>query len=43
MDTGLDAIRPVSKKVVHKAGEFLENEFADAVSKSNDSKVVKPD
>ena len=30
-DTGLDA----SKKVFHKAGEYLGNKIADAVTKSN--------
>ena len=30
MDTGLDA----SKKVIHKAGEYLGNKIADAVTKS---------
>ena len=38
MDTGLN----VSKKVVHKAGEFLGNKIADAVTKSNNNKIVKP-
>ena len=37
MDTGLN----VSKKVVHKAGEILGNKNADAVTKSNDDKIVK--
>ena len=32
-----------SKKVVHKPGEFLGNKIADAVTKSNDHKIVKPD
>ena len=32
MDKGLDA----SKKVVHKASEFIRNKIADAVTKSND-------
>ena len=31
LDTGLDA----SKKVFHKAGEYLGNKIADAVTKSN--------
>ena len=31
MDTGLD----FSNKVVHKAGEFIGNKIADAVTKSN--------
>ena len=41
MDTGLDSLNMVSKKVVHKAGEFLGNKIADAVTKSSDNKIVK--
>ena len=44
MDTGLDAVKTASKKVVHKAGEFLGHKTADAVAKSNDhfrSQIVK--
>ena len=37
MDTELN----FSKKVVHKTGEFLGNEIADAVTKSNNDKIVK--
>ena len=33
MDKGLNA----SKKVVHKAGEFIGNKIADTVTKSNDN------
>ena len=33
LDTGLDAIRTASKKVVYKAGEFLENEMANTATK----------
>ena len=40
MDTRLDAVT-ASKKVVHKAGEFLGNKTADAVTKSNDGKIEK--
>ena len=29
------------KKVVHKAGEFIENEIANAVTKSNDDNIEK--
>ena len=29
------------KKVVHKAGEFLRNKIAEAVTKSNDDKIKK--
>ena len=37
MDAGLDA----SKKVVHKAGEFLGNKIPDAVTNSNDGNIKK--
>ena len=37
LDKGLNA----SKKVVHKAGEFIGNKIADAVTKSNDDKIIK--
>ena len=37
LDKGLDA----SKKVVHKAGEFIGNEIADALSKSTDDNIEK--
>ena len=30
------------QKVLHKAGEFLGNKIADAVTKSNNDKIVKP-
>ena len=43
LDTRLDDVKTASKKVVHKAGKFLENKTADAVTKSNDDKIVKPD
>ena len=38
MNTGLEA---ASKKPVHKAGEFLGNKIADAVTKWNDDKIEK--
>ena len=45
MDTGLDASKSASKKVVHKAaeatGEFIENKIADALAKLNNDKIVK--
>ena len=37
----IDSLKTASKKVVHKAGEFIRNEIADAVTKSNDDKIVK--
>ena len=41
MDTRLGPAETVSKKVVHKIGEFIGNKIADAVTKSNDNKIVK--
>ena len=41
MDTRLDAVKTTSKKVAHKAGELIGNKMADAVTKSNDDKIVK--
>ena len=41
MDTGLHAVKTTSTRVVHKAGEFIGNKIADAVTKSNDDKIVK--
>ena len=43
MDTGVDAVKTASKKVVHKAGEFVGNKTADLVTKSKDDKIVKSD
>ena len=37
LDTGQDAF----KKAIHKAGESMGNKIADAVTKSNDDKIVK--
>ena len=39
MDKGLDA----SKKVVHKAGQYLGNKIADAITKSNNDNIEKHD
>ena len=41
MNTGLDFVKTASKKVVDKAGEFLGNKSADAVTKSSDDKIGK--
>ena len=41
LDTGMDALKIGSKKVVHKAGGFLGNKSADPVTKSSDNKIVK--
>ena len=43
LDTGLDAVKTASKKVVHKAGEFLGYKIADTVTKLNNDNIVKPD
>ena len=43
LGTALDAVKTASKKVAHKAGQFLGNKIADAVTKSSDDKIVKPD
>ena len=43
LDTGLDAVKTVSKKVLHKGGKFLGNTFPDTVTESNNDKIVKPD
>ena len=40
-DTALDAPKTSSRKVDHKAGEFLEDKIPDAVTKSNKDKIVK--
>ena len=39
MDKGLDA----SKKVVHKASQYLGNKIADAITKSNNDNIEKHD
>ena len=41
MDTGLDSLKAASNKVVHKAGEFIGNKTADAVTKSNNDSIEK--
>ena len=43
MNTGLGSLKTASKNVVQKAGEFLGNEIADIVTKSNNDEIVKPD
>ena len=42
MDAGLDSLKTTSKKVVHRASEYLGNKVADAVINSNDDKIAKP-
>ena len=41
IDTGLDSFKAAYKKVVHKTGTILGNQIVDAVTKSNDDKIVK--
>ena len=41
MDVGLDAVKTASKKVVHKAGEFLGKKLADRVTKSKSDQIVE--
>ena len=43
LDRRLDAVKTASIKAVYKAGEFLGNKIADALTKSKDDKIVKPD
>ena len=43
MDAGLDYLKAASKEAVNKASLFFENKIADAVTKSNDDKIVRPD
>ena len=38
MDAGLDSLKTAYKKVVHKAGEIIENRIAEPATKSNDNK-----
>ena len=41
MDIGLDAVITASKKVVHKAGEYLGKKLADRVTKSKSDQIVE--
>ena len=43
LDTGLDYLEIASKKVVHKASEFIWNKIKDTIAKLNYHKIVKPD
>ena len=36
LDTGLDAVKTASQKVVYKASKFIRNKTADTSTKSND-------
>ena len=42
LDKGIDSLKTNSKNVVHKAGKVLGNKPVDAVTKSNDDKIVNP-
>ena len=41
LDTGLDSLKTVSRKVVYEEDEFLENKIAGAVTKSKDDNIEK--
>ena len=41
LDKGLDAVNTASKKVVHKAGEFIGNKIANIGTMSNDDNIEK--
>ena len=41
LDTGLDSLKTSSKRVAHKAGEFLGNKIEDIVTKSSDNNIEK--
>ena len=43
LHTRLNSLKTASKKVVRKAGEVVENKIADALTKSSDDIIVKPD
>ena len=43
LDTGTDALKTASKKVVCMASGFVGNKIVDAVTKKNDDKIMKPD
>ena len=43
LNTGVDAVKTASRNVIHKAGEFLRNNIADAVIKTNNDKIMKTD
>ena len=41
MDTGLDAVKTTSKKVLHKVAEFLGNKIADAATNSKIQEMLE--
>ena len=43
LDIKVYFLKTASKKVVHKAGVFIGNKIANAVNKSDNDKIVKPD
>ena len=40
LNTDLNSLKTPSKKVLYKAGGFIGNKIADAVTKSNHNKIV---
>ena len=43
LDTRPGSLKTASIKAVHKTGKFLGNKIADAVTKSNNDKIIKTD
>ena len=41
LDKCVVSLKTTSKKVIHKASEYLGNKTADVVTKSNDDEIVK--
>ena len=41
LDAGPDAVKTASRKVVHKASEFIGNKIEDLVTKSNNDNTEK--
>ena len=41
LDTALDAVKTASKKIVHKAGEFIGNKIVDPLTNLNDDNTEK--
>ena len=41
LNTGVDAIKTASKKVVHKTDQFLGNEIVDSAAKPSDERIVR--
>ena len=43
MNSGVDALKTASKKVIHKAGEFIGNKIGDKVLKPVDEIIIQPE